>query len=171
MSRPGQRAQRPVLALPRSSFEMVAEFLALAGVVVMVVVWLRAWPDLPDRVPRHFDATGKPDAWGSKTWTLFPLLVMMVLYAGMTILNRYPHIFNYPWRITAENAERQYRLARTMMSWLKAELVWMLAYIGWGMVRVAQGTATGLGVVFLPALLIAVFATLGVYLWAAARTR
>lgn len=164
-----KREQRPVLDLPRSSFEIVAELLALAGVIITVVILLRAWPDLPDRVPTHFGPTGEADAWGRKETLLFPPILMMVLYAGITVFNRYPHIFNYPRQITEENAARQYRLARTMMSWLKAELVWVFAYLGWGMVRVAQGEATGLSVVFLPALLVAIFGTLGVYLWASAR--
>ncbi|MDI3341340.1 MAG: DUF1648 domain-containing protein [Sphaerobacter sp.] len=163
-----RREQRPVLDLPRGPSEVVAELLALAGVIGTLVVLRRAWPD---RVPTHFGPTGEPDAWGRKAWLLFPPLVMMVLYTALTILSRYPHIFNYPWRITAENAARQYRLARTMLSWLKAELVWLFAYLTWGTVRVAQGEAAGLGVAFLPVALLAIFGTLGVYFWVAARSR
>jgi len=166
-----RREQRPVLDLPRGPSEIVAELLALAGVIGTLVVLRRAWPDLPDRVPTHFGPTGEPDAWGRKASLLFPPIVMMVLYTGLTILSRYPHIFNYPWRITAENAARQYRLARAMLSWLKAELVWLFAYLVWGVVRVAQGQAAGLGVAFLPVALLASFGTLGGYLWAAARAR
>lgn len=164
-----KREQRPVLDLPRSSFEIVGELLALIGVIVTVVILLSAWPTLPDRVPTHFGVTGEPDSWGRKESVLFPLLVMMVFYTGLTILNRFPHIFNYPRAITEENAPRQYRLARTLLTWLKAELVWIFAYIEWSIVRVAQGEATSMGVAFLPVMLIVMFGTLGIYLWVSAR--
>ncbi|ACZ37661.1 DUF1648 domain-containing protein [Sphaerobacter thermophilus] len=164
-----KREQRPVLDLPRSSFEIVGELLALIGIIVTVAILLYAWPDLPDRVPTHFGVTGEPDSWGSKTSVLFPPLVMMALYAGLTILNRFPHIFNYPRVITEENAPRQYRLARTLMTWLKAELVWLFAFLEWSIVRTAQGESTGIGVVFLPVMLIVLFGTLGIYFWVSAR--
>ncbi|MBX5446058.1 DUF1648 domain-containing protein [Sphaerobacter sp.] len=164
-----KREQRPVLDLPRSSFEIVGELLALVGVIVTVAILLYAWPDLPDRVPTHFGVTGEPDSWGRKATVLFPPLVMMVLYTGLTILNRFPHAFNYPRVITEENAPRQYGLARTLMTWLKAELTWLFAYLEWSIVRVAQGEATGIGVTFLPVILIIMFGTIGVYFWASAR--
>jgi len=129
-----KREQRPVLDLPRSSFEIVGELLALVGVIVTVAILLYAWPDLPDRVPTHFGVTGEPDSWGRKATVLFPPLVMMVLYTGLTILNRFPHAFNYPRVITEENAPRQYGLARTLMTWLKAELTWLFAYLEWSIV-------------------------------------
>lgn len=166
-----RRETRPVVEVPRSPFELAGEVVALAGIVVAVVVFLRAWPDLPERVPSHFGPRGEPDAWSSKETLAFPLLVAMGLYTLMTIVSRYPRSFNYPWRITEQNAARQYRLARSLMIWLKAEIVWMFAYIGWGMVRVAEGRAAGLGLLFLPVVLVAVAGTMVVYFWRTAQAR
>lgn len=171
MSTTTRREQRPVLDLPRSPSERAAEILAVLGILFSAFVLLQAWSDLPDRVPRHFGVSGEPDAWGSKWWLVGPLITMWFLYGLLTIINRYPHIFNYPVRITEENAARQYRLARSLLSWLKAELVWVFTYIIWAGIRVAQGKAMGLGIVFLPLFLLTIFGTLGIYFWRSATAR
>jgi uncharacterized membrane protein len=64
-----------------------------ACVVLQIAVWWRAavwYPRLPDRYPIHFDASGTPDGWASKsvgTWFLLPLvsLVMTGLMMGLAL--------------------------------------------------------------------------------------
>jgi hypothetical protein len=58
---------------------------------------------------------------------------------------RVPHIYNYPTKVTPENAERLYGLGRGLMYWLRAEMVGLFAFLCWGTVRVALGSAEGLG--------------------------
>ena len=38
--------------------------------------------------------------------------VAAIIFAVLTAVSRYPHTFNYPVRITSENARRQYLLGR-----------------------------------------------------------
>ena len=83
------------------------------------------WTALPPVVPTHFGITGMPDAWGSKWLELLPLALGTVLYGGLTIMGRYPHLFNYPWPITQENAPQHYQLARTLVTALKTEIMWL----------------------------------------------
>ena len=42
---------------------------ALAAAIVAVSVVL--WPDVPARIPTHFDALGRPDAWSDKSLALW----------------------------------------------------------------------------------------------------
>lgn len=44
------------------------------------------WDALPDRVPTHFGISGKPDAYGSKTSALVPIVVLMVGGLGVYFL-------------------------------------------------------------------------------------
>lgn len=53
------------------------------------------------------------------------------MYLFLTILNRYPHKFNYPFNITEQNAVAQYRIARLMVQTLKLEVIWIFVYIQW----------------------------------------
>lgn len=154
---------RLALQLPKSSLEIGLETAAALGLLTMAFVTIKYWPLLPETIPHHFGVSGKPDAWGGK-WILWLLPgISLVLYVGLTILSRYPHIYNYPWLITEKNAAAQYHLARTMIGALKAEIVLIFAYLQWQTIQVALGKAEGLGIAFLPAFLLLVFGTIGVY--------
>jgi hypothetical protein len=165
------RGKRPVLNVPRTPFELALELVAAGGLVLVFIVLAQAWSGLPDRVPQHFGATGQPDTWGGKNilW-LFPG-VAAGLSLLLTIANRFPQTFNYPWPITEQNAEAQYVLARTLLTAMKAEIVVLMAYLEWETIRVALGRSAGLGVAFLPVFLGAMVLTTGLYFTRAYQTR
>lgn len=101
-------------------------FLETAGWAVVVILWsltLGSYADLPEIIPTHFDVSGKPDGYGSKSSILALPVLGTVIYIGMTILNRYPHVFNYLVTITSENALRQYTVATRMLRVLKLAVV------------------------------------------------
>ncbi len=129
------------------------------------------WRSIPDTVPIHFGAWGLPNSWGPKPWVLLLPLVAVGFYFGLGTLAKRPQSFNYPFAITDENRPRQYALASLLVQALRAEALWVFAYMEWGMVQTALGRATGLGGWFLAAALAAVFGTIAVYLVAAARAR
>ena len=58
-------------------------------VVIFLIFWsfylvITAYPDLPDKIPTHFNARGEPDAWSSKTW--INLLILPIGQIGLYIL-------------------------------------------------------------------------------------
>jgi hypothetical protein len=162
---------RPVIDLQRTSLDNILEALAALGLIAPVYYLIKLWPQLPDRFPTHFGVTGAPDAWGGRE-SLLPLLIIgLFLYALLTGLSFLPQVYNYPVEITPDNAERQYRLARGLILWMKVELVWLFGYTQWSSIQVALGGASGLGIGFLPVILGVVFGTIGVYLWKAFRQR
>jgi len=73
--------------------------------------------------------------------------------------------------VEERNEARQYRIALSMLAWLKAEVVWMLALIVWATVRVALGKAEGLGVLFTPGVIAVVGTTVAVHLVLSYRAR
>lgn len=164
-------ANRPVLTLPRTRLDAILEGLAVLGLLVMTILPAYYWSVLPPAVPMHFGVAGAPDAWGSKWLVLLPLAVGAVLSGLIAVTNRYPHLFNYPWPITEKNAPEQYRLARSLMTALKAEMVWLFAFIEWCMIRTALGARHGLGPWFFPALVVTLGATLGIWYRQASRAR
>ena len=97
--------------------------------------------------------------------------VTFVLYVGLSILSRFPHIYNYPFAITEKNCQRQYLLARQMITTLKAELVCVFVFITWQTVSVARGRAADLTGWFIPVFLVVVFGAIIVYFVKAYRER
>jgi uncharacterized membrane protein len=137
---------RPKIKLelsPTDQFLEVAGWFALA---LLVGLTLASYFQLPDTIPTHFNAVGKADSYGSKA-SIFTLpLIGTVMFIGLTILNRYPHIFNYPTEITAENAARQYANATRMIRYLKFAVVLLFAFLVFKTSSIATGNTEGLGV-------------------------
>jgi len=161
---PIDRTPFPQERTARSSFESSLEVVAVIGLLAGAVFVGQAWSTLPDRIPTKFSASGTPTDWGGK-WTLllFPG-VSLFLYLLLSLVRRLPlRFYNIPWRITLENAARQYRLARTFLTVLKAELVWLFAFVEWMMVRAAQGASPRFEFVLFLIALGVILSTVGIY--------
>ena len=164
-------ADRPVLRVPRSALDLVLDAVAFAGLVVCIVIAVSSWGELPEKIPHHFGFSGRPDSWGGKWVLAFLSAVSLVMYVGATILSRYPHRFNYWWAINEHNAARQYRVAVSMMGWLKVEVVWLFTFITWTTVRTGLGKSEGFGAWSLPLIIVVVLMTVAVHLVLAYRRR
>jgi uncharacterized membrane protein len=160
---------RPKLDLPPSPLDIILDRLSLVGVLLFVAVLAAAWKDLPERVPMHFGASGEPNGWGTKVSMLILPAVALVMHIGLGLLARLPHIYNYPGKVTPENAERLYPLGSSMMVWLKTEIVWLFTVLGWLTIRVALGQAHGLGPMMVYVALGVIYGTIGYFLVAMIR--
>lgn len=164
-------ANRPLLRIPYSPMERNLEIASAAGLAFGLLTIVQSWSSIPDSIPTHFGFSGRPDAWGAKRMLLLFPIVSVVLYAGLTAISRYPHLYNYPWPITEQNAQRQYQLARSLLCGLKVEMIWLFTFLEWKTVQVALGKAEGLGAVLLWVWLVVIFGTIGIYVREAYRAR
>jgi uncharacterized membrane protein len=139
------KTTRPILQLPLSSREMLLEVASIVGVLTCIAMLVPVWKTIPQTVPSHFDLSGKADAMGSKSFLLIIPCIVVFMYVLMTAISRFPHIFNYPFPTTADNAERLYRMAREMMSWIKTLDIWMVTIMNWMLLQVATGRSTSIG--------------------------
>lgn len=148
---------RPRIKIKSTQFDYLVEIIALIVLVILIGYPAYVFPELPKSIPKHFNYLGQADAYGAK-WMLFILPVIGAgLYMLFTVLSRFPHILNYLVPITENNAEVQYSIAIRMLRVLKAILMLSFLYIVNGSIKLAQSSADGLGTLFLPAFLIAVF--------------
>ncbi len=154
---------KPKLNPPLSSVDIIIEALAAICLIYMVTQLIVEYPELDQKVPTHFGANGLPNDWGSKSSLLIFPIVAIVLYAGLTVLNRFPHLFNYPVTITEQNAEKQYQYAKTMLSFLKFTTLGLFLYIQLQSINVAKDIQLGLNTHFLIALIIVLFIPIIVY--------
>ena len=163
--------KRPVIRVPLTPTERVLELVSVIGLLLHLFLVTQYWHTLPARVPSHYGPSGKPDAWGGKGALVFLLAINVIVYVGMTIVARYPQIYNYPVRITQQNAQRQYLLARFLIGWIKTVVIWMFAYISWRTMQVALGRAEGLGPLSLIIFLTFIFGAIGIYFYRAYKAR
>ena len=90
----------------------------IAFAIVAIVVWgLIIWlvHQAPDIVPTHFDASGKPNAYGSPAGVTIPCIILTIAAISLMVLAYFPRHINMPYKITniqqVKLAIRQLRIA------------------------------------------------------------
>jgi uncharacterized membrane protein len=130
--------------------DKIVEFFGWFCLVGIWILTLFNYHSLPETIPIHYNGAGEVDRFGNK-WNLLTLpVVSSILFIGMTILNRYPHVFNYPASITQENALQHYTNATRLIRLLKLSIVIIFSLIVNQTIQHAHGNSDGLGVWFLP---------------------
>lgn len=152
--------KRPRIMLDVDYSDRLLEIAAWAGVMALWALALYNFPHLPAQIPSHFNAGGEPDDYSGRGTIFFLPAVGTVLFAGITVLLRYPHLFNYPVEITESNAASQYANAVRLMRYLRLALVGIFLYIEHRTVSVAEGSSSSLGILFLPVMMLVIFVPL-----------
>lgn len=142
------------LARPRIKIqpEKPDKVLSIAGYCLLLALWamvLVNYGHLPETIPTHFNAAGDADNYGSKVSICVLPVVASILFIALTILARYPHVFNYPVTITEENAERHYMTAVRMLNMIKTATIVLLSFTDFSIISIANGRGEGLGAWFL----------------------
>ncbi len=105
---------------------------------------------LPETIPIHFNFKGQADNYGNKIAIFFLPVVATIVYFGLTWLNKYPHVFNYPVKITVANAKAQFQVATRLIRFVKLSILLIFFLIILFTYLTAMGIANGLGIWFLP---------------------
>ncbi len=124
----------------------------------MLAVWAlaaAAWPQLPARVPIHFDLAGRPDGWAARSalwWFLLPAFATTIGVVMGWLLPRWMLAMaraNSRWLNMPRKAEfmalplaARERAVQAPVDWLRALVVGVQALVGWivyGSARVAAG--------------------------------
>lgn len=142
--------ERPKMKLELTTADKTFEIMGWLLIVAIWVLTFTNYSNLPEIIPTHYNAAGQADGVGGKATLLTLPLVATILFIGLTILNKAPHLFNYPINITQENAFRQYTNATRLIRYLKLSIVFVFGLIAFKTIQNANGEADGLGVWFLP---------------------
>lgn len=137
------------------------------------ITWSALWgPDrLPERVATHFDAAGNANAWGSPIGLALLPALALVIYLGMTLVERFPQTFNYPVRVTAENRARLEALTLEMIGWIKAEMLLLFTAIDGLIVNAMHSGQGRFPAQLMPCFLALILGTTGWYIAAMIRAR
>lgn len=166
-----RRYSRPVLSIPRTPYENLLVALTMLGIIAVLILTVWGWLMLPAIIATHYGLSGAPNAYGGKGVLLILPILSICLAALLTFLTRFPHTYNYPWPITAENAPRQYYLARLLMRWLALEIVLVMCGLQWLIIQAAQNNSAGSILLAVPAIVVALIVTIIVHMLSASRAR
>ena len=152
--------ERPRIKLELTPLDKTFEFVSWLLIFAVWGLTIANYNNLPNIIPTHYNGTGKADGFGEKCMILTLPLVATFLFVGLTILNKFPHIFNYPTNITEENALKQYTNATRLIRFLKLMVVIIFGLIAYQTIRHANKETDGLGNWFLPLTICMIFAPL-----------
>ncbi len=141
---------RPKIKLELTTTDKLFEIIGWLSVIAIWFLTLTNYTNLPGIIPKHYNGSGQADGFGSKATILILPTIATVLFVGLTMLNKYPHIFNYPISITKDNALRQYTNATRMIRYLKLVFVIIFGLIAFQTIQDVNGKTVGLGIWFLP---------------------
>lgn len=153
------RAIRSTLGRRTTGVTFTSSQRALVGAVLTGhgLLWWRAvhwFPELPERIPTHFDGKGHPDGWAAKSelaWYALPLLGtgLVVLFLGIawfvvSLAARRPELCNMPKKrlFVALSAEGRREAVGPTRTFLLCVLLLLAGLFGWlveGSARVAMG--------------------------------
>lgn len=142
--------ERPKIKL---EFTIADKIFEVFGWLLIVAVWfltITNYANLTDTIPTHYNGEGQVDKYGGKATILILPIITTILFIGMTVLNKYPHVFNYPTNISQDNALRHYTNATRLIRYLKIIIVFIFGLITFKIIQNANGETNGLGIWFLP---------------------
>ncbi len=128
---------RPKVTLITEPIDWLLEALGVAALAWLILPVFSAWPDLPERVPTHFDFQGQPDGWGGRATLIGLPIVGGLLYLGMTLFGRFPRLHNFPFVINEVNVTYAYTRSVRMLRVLKILLASTFAIISQRMIALA----------------------------------
>ncbi|MEE1945932.1 DUF1648 domain-containing protein [Pedobacter sp. KR3-3] len=149
--------ERPKLQLTLSPLDKMVMILGWIALVALWWLTISHYRSLPEVIPTHYNAMGKIDAYGSKRTVFILPAIGTILFVVIAILNRFPQVFNYPTEITADNALRQYTNATRLLRLLQLMLMLVFLFIQFKTMKATVDGASGLGVWFLPTVLVFIF--------------
>lgn len=124
------------------------------------------YPKLPERIPIHFGINGEADGWGEPI-TIFLLPgINFAIYLILELITRYtpPSTWNYPVKITEENKQIQYLLARRLLVTINLVITAGFTFLTWVIARSAIAGVSNLGAGFLLVFLAALFGAIIYYM-------
>ncbi|GAB0170309.1 DUF1648 domain-containing protein [Lysinibacillus sp. CTST325] len=145
---------RPILKLPKTKYEKIWDFIGGGLFVLSIFYIVVMWGQLPEKIPGHFNGAGEVNRWGSKIELLILPFIGILLWILLGLLEKIPHIHNYPARLNESNVEAFYLNSRKILNEIKNLCLITFAAISFQMVRIAIGEAESIGWWFLPVVLI-----------------
>ena len=154
---------RPKIKIEDNGLDRFLKILAWAGWLLLILLPILYFNDLPDQIPRHYGIDGQADAWAGKNiiWTL--PIIGTGLFFLLFYLSKNPHLHNYMKKVTEENAKELYTSSARLLNVLNVIIIYSFSYIAFQSMQDAIGEPSGLGSWFLPVFLILIFGVVGYF--------
>jgi len=130
---------RPKIKIEPSFSDRLLEIFTFVFIGIQWFFVVTKYSSMPEIIPIHYTWNGEADGWGGKWNLILTTSIGTLLSIGIYILNKYPHVFNYPVKITHENAKIQYKLAQRLMRIINLLMVLLFTHIIFEAMQINMG--------------------------------
>ena len=90
---------------PNTGFQKALNLFSILALVLTFLYPLLKWNQIPDTIITHWGFSGQPDGWGPKGTIWIIPVVSLVLYLPLTMLEKFPSVWNVPVRTTQKKSK------------------------------------------------------------------
>jgi len=157
--------KRPRTYIKLSKFDYFFEIIGFLGILILFAFPIYFFKDLPDQIPKHYNVLGEVDSYASRgsIWVL--PIIGLILYIGLSILNKFPFVFNYPVKVTDDNAERLYTIGTKTIRLLKIVIILSFAFLNYKTIAIALNQTSDIGSLYLPIFLTTLIILIGITIY------
>ena len=164
-------SKRPKLKIELTRIDYLIESIGLIGLVILVILPVYFYHELPIQIPKHFNLLGEVDAYGNRNIIWLLPAIGLFFYIGFTFLAKIPFAYNYPVKITEENAEKMYTLGAKTIRILKVTIILSFTFLNYKTITIALNHSTEIGKFYLPVFLIVIIAYLATMIYKMIKAR
>jgi len=102
------------------------KFLDNTGWFLLALLWsytIYSLINLPETIPIHFNSSGLPDRFGSKSFVVVMPIIGSFVVVGLHYLNKVPHLHNQTIKVNPKNAEALYLNSTRMLRFIKISIL------------------------------------------------
>ncbi len=147
------------MKLQRTKYDVIVNLICILLLVGILIYLGLNWSSIPDKIPGHYNALGVVDRWGNKGELFILPIISWILYSGITILERFPQVWNTGVEVTEENKERVYGVLKNMIGTVKLIMVVVFSFL-----TINTALAKELSLWFVPVFLIVMFGSIIFYI-------
>ncbi|WP_298761778.1 DUF1648 domain-containing protein [uncultured Psychroserpens sp.] len=144
---------RPRIKVPYEPLDIVVDLTSVTLLLLMIVYTIMSYSELPDIIPSHLNVKGEVDGHSEKSFLWVLPGLSLIMFLGLSYLNKFPHIHNYMVNITEENALKNYRFSTRILRFTNLFVVLVFACIAYFTIQTAKGHATSIGSWFVPTII------------------
>ena len=154
------------IKIERNALDILEAIVSLSCLVGVTAYLILAWNTIPAKIPAHYNAAGEVNRWGSKSELILLPIVSWMLFGMITLIERFPQVWNTGVRITDENRTVVYRLLKNLIAWVK-----MITLSIFGSLTVLSSLSLNLPIWFLLVFLVLLFGIIAYYIVRITRLR
>ena len=143
------------MKLKKNWYDIFVEIICLTLLIGTLIYLFINWNSIPDEIPGHYNAMGEIDRMGRKGELFVVPIIGWLMYLGITLLEKFPEVWNTGVKVTKKNKERVYRTLKNMLSTMKFIIVAVFTYI-----TINSAQTLSLPVWFTPVFLILLFGSI-----------